>query len=86
MLAKYFNVGKRTLADIYRQDVQVAQDELALQRAINLLEKSKVDLLSLLNDDVNKEIDAESAGINVNLSEQDLQRIVAETGFTKNCC
>ncbi|HRE40916.1 MAG TPA: TolC family protein [Ignavibacteria bacterium] len=78
LVREYFNVGKRTLADIYRQDVQVAQDELALQRAINLLEKSKVDLLSLLNDDVNKEIDAESAGINVNLSEQDLQRIVAE--------
>lgn len=78
LVREYFNVGKRTLADIYRQDVQVAQDELALQRSVNVLEKSKVDLLSALNDDVNKNIRAESSGINVNLSESELQRILTE--------
>ncbi|MEP7145669.1 MAG: TolC family protein, partial [bacterium] len=50
-IKEFMNVGKRTLADVYRQDVQVAQNELLLERSKNELAKSKVDLLLAINTD-----------------------------------
>lgn len=49
-------VGRGTIGDVYRQDVQVAQNELALERAKNQLRKSKVDLLTVLYDDITADI------------------------------
>jgi outer membrane protein len=40
----FVEVGRRTLTDIYTQDVQVAQNELALEQAKNNLNKSISDL------------------------------------------
>jgi len=55
-IQEYVNVGKRTVSEIYKQDVQVAQDELNLERALNDLKKAKVDLLFSMNSDVDAEI------------------------------
>lgn len=40
----FVEVGKRTLTDVYQQDVQVAQNELALEQSKNNLNKSISDL------------------------------------------
>jgi outer membrane protein len=41
----FVEAGKRTLSDVYRQDVQVAQNELAVEQSKNNLEKSIADLV-----------------------------------------
>lgn len=41
----FVEAGKRTKSDVYRQDVQVAQNELAVEQAKNNLEKSVADLV-----------------------------------------
>lgn len=48
-------VGAVALADVYRQQVQTANDELALIRAQQTFETAKTDLLSYLSLDVYKE-------------------------------
>jgi outer membrane protein len=40
----FVEVGKKTLADVYKQDVVVAQNELAVEQAKNNLDKSIADL------------------------------------------
>lgn len=55
-IKEYVNVGKRTQSDIYKQDVQVAQNELKVLTSENDFSKSKVDFLNTLYDDVNKSI------------------------------
>ncbi|MBL7129574.1 MAG: TolC family protein [Ignavibacteria bacterium] len=75
-IKEYFNVGKITMADVYKQEVQVAQDELSLERAKNDFKKAKVDLLFAMNDDINKEYDMDSKGIESDLSEADLKLIL----------
>lgn len=76
-IREIINVGRGTLADLYRQDVQVATDEINLQRSENILAKSKVDLLNAMSDDVNKPISASGQGINTQLSNEQLAQIVA---------
>lgn len=73
---EYMNVGKRTLADVYRQDVQVAQNELVVERSKNELKKSKVDLLLAMNTDMNKEYSVSDNNIQTNLSETELKVIL----------
>lgn len=75
-IREIINVGRGTIADLYRQDVQVATDEINLQRSENLLARSKVDLLNAMNDDVNKNITASGQGINTELSNEQLAQIV----------
>lgn len=41
----FVEVGKRTLSDVYKQDVVVAQNELAVEQSINNLDKSIADLV-----------------------------------------
>jgi outer membrane protein len=76
-IREIINVGRGTIGDLYKQDVQVATDELNLQRSQNVLEKSKVDLLNAMNDDVNKPVTASAQGINVNITNEELAGIVA---------
>ncbi|MCX7877271.1 MAG: TolC family protein [Ignavibacteria bacterium] len=70
-IKKFVEVGKKTLSDVYRQDVIVAQNELAVEQAKNNLEKSLADLafdakLSLSrnytvnNDEFNTETDLQA--------------------------
>lgn len=73
---EFMNVGKRTIADVYRQDVQVAQNELLLERSINEFKKSKVDLLLAMNTDMNKDFSPSDAGIAAELSDENLKLIM----------
>lgn len=74
-IKEYVRVGKKIQADIYRQDVQVAQDELNLESSLNDLKKSKIDLLNTLNENVNKEytLDAKDIKSDYSLSELKLK-------------
>ncbi|MEO8447853.1 MAG: TolC family protein, partial [bacterium] len=82
MVKEFMNVGKKTLADVYRQDVQVAQNELALERSKNELKKSKVDLLFAINTDINKEYVISEASVNTNLTDADLKTILDRNSNT----
>lgn len=55
-IKEYVNVGKKTMSEVYKQDVQVGQNELTLVSSKNDFEKAKVDFLNTLNDDVTKSI------------------------------
>jgi outer membrane protein len=55
-IKEYVLVGKKTQSDVLKQDVQVGQNELTLVTSKNDFEKSKVDFLAALNDDVTKSI------------------------------
>ena len=70
---EYMNVGKRTIADVYRQDVQVAQNELLLERSENDFKKSKVDLLLDMNTNMDKEYSVSDENIQTNLSTPELK-------------
>lgn len=82
-IQEYMNVGKKTISDVYKQDVLVAQNELALERSINELEKSKVDLLFSMNSDMNSKIEVSDQSINLDLTETELQSIVNKSSNTE---
>jgi outer membrane protein len=75
-IKEYVNVGKKTVSEIYKQDVQVAQNELSLEQSKNDYSKSKIDLLYAMNDDVNKNIAIDSKDINANLTVAELKAIL----------
>jgi len=67
-------VGSVAIADVYRQQVQTANDELALINAQNTFDNSKADLQFFLSVDVSKEYDFNDPTIaadtaNMNLAE-----------------
>lgn len=72
-IKEYVNVGKKTQSDIYKQDVQVAQNELSVLSSENEYEKSKVEFLNTLNDDVTKSISLEYSSIYIPLTLSELQ-------------
>lgn len=80
---EFMNVGKRTMADVYRQDVQVAQNELLLERSKNDFEKSKVDLLLAMNTDMNKQYSVSDGNIRTDLTEPELQAILDKNSDTE---
>lgn len=82
-IKEYMNVGKKTISDVYKQDVIVAQNELILERSINEYDKSKVDLLFAMNADMNSKIEVSDENLNVNLSESELQSIVNKNSNTE---
>ncbi len=75
-IKEYYNVGKKTIADVYKQEVQVAQNELSLEQSKNDFRKSKVDLLLVMNEDVNKEFTVDPQGIKPDLSKEELGLIL----------
>lgn len=75
---EFMNVGKRTIADVYRQDVQVAQNELALERAMNDFEKSQIDLLLSMNADFTESYRISDPDIVADLTENELQSIMSK--------
>ncbi len=87
-IKEYVNVGKKTLADVYKQDVLVAQNELTLEQSKNDLDKSKVDLLYSMTEDVNKMIVIEVKDIQFASTLAELNKIVAKNsdvdGLTKS--
>lgn len=75
-IKEYVNVGKKTMSDVYKQDVQVAQDELTLEQSRNDLKKAKVELLYAMYEDVNKEIQVNTQEIFVDYTLKELQEIL----------
>lgn len=76
MIKEYVNVGKKTIAEIYKQDVQVAQDELSLEKSKNDYEKSKVELLTVMYDNLDRDILPVSEGLNLSMENQDLKFVL----------
>lgn len=76
-IKEYVNVGKKTMSDVYKQDVQVAQDELTLEQSRNDLKKAKVELLYAMYDDVNKEIQVNTQEVFIDYTLKELQDMLA---------
>lgn len=66
-------VGALSLADVYRQQSQVSQDELALIRAQNEYDKSKADLVALIGLDVSAEYRFADPALQSELNSLDVQ-------------
>jgi outer membrane protein len=75
-IKEYVNVGKKTMSDVYKQDVQVAQDELTLEQSRNDLKKAKVELLYAMYDDVNKEIQVNTEEVYINYTLKELAEML----------
>jgi outer membrane protein len=76
LIKEYVNVGKKTVSDIYKQDAQVAQNELDLETARNNLSKSKIALLTSMNVDLNTQFEIDPKYKNVSLNTSDLTPIL----------
>lgn len=72
----FVEVGTKTQSDIYKQDVVVAQNELATEQARNNLDKSFADLAFDSNLPQNRTYDVDSTEFNVNVSNDELERYV----------
>jgi outer membrane protein len=79
----FMEVGKRTLSDVYKQDVLVSQNELKVEQSRNEVNKSKVDLLFVINDNINRQYNIRQNDININYSVNDLRLIVNKTSNTQ---
>lgn len=78
-IKEFVNVGKKTVSDVYKQDVQVAQNELALEQSNNDFDKAKVTLLFTMNDDINKSYVVDSKDIKSDYTMVQLKTIVDQT-------
>lgn len=82
-IKEYMNVGKKTISDVYKQDVQVAQNELILQRSINEFDKSKVELLYVMNTNMNRDILPSDDNLKTELSEEELKNVLNKNSNTE---
>ncbi len=71
-------VGALSIADVYRQQSQVAQDELDLIRAKNAYETSKLDVVALVGLDVNNEYLFTTEGIDVKADSSEMAETLAK--------
>ncbi len=75
-IKEYVNVGKKTQSEVYKQDVQVAQNEMSVLSSANELSKSKVELLNAMNEDISKTIIVDNTGIFVPTQLSELQSVL----------
>jgi len=75
-IKEYVYVGKKTVSEVYKQDVQVAQNELQLEQSKNDFNKAKVDLLYAMNDDLDKNYVVDARDIKADLTVADLKVIL----------
>jgi len=75
----YMEVGKKTLSDVYKQDVLVSQNELKVEQSKNDVNKSKVDLLFNMNDDINRNYAVRQSDVDTNYSVSQLRLVVDRT-------
>lgn len=76
-IKEYVNVGKKTQSEVYKQDVQVAQNEMSVLSSANELSKSKVELLNAMNEDISKTIIVDNTGIFVPTQLNELQSVLS---------
>ncbi len=76
-IKEYVNVGKKTQSEVYKQDVQVAQNEMSVLSSANELSKSKVELLNAMNEDISKTIIVDNSGIFVPTQLSELQSVLS---------
>ncbi|GEM_PF-167867 len=76
-IKEYVNVGKKTQSEVYKQDVQVAQNEMSVLSSANELSKSKVELLNAMNEDISKTIIVDNTGIFVPTQLSELQSVLS---------
>ncbi len=77
-IKEYVNVGKKTVSEVYKQDVQVAQNELSVLSSKNDVSKSKVDLLSVMNEDVARTVTVDASGIYIPEQLSELKTVMAK--------
>lgn len=74
-IKEYVNIGVKRASEIYKQDAQVAQNELDLERAKNDFSKAKVELLATMYDNINRDIIITSDGLDISFDIVELQKI-----------
>jgi len=75
-IQEYVNVGSKTISDVYKQDAQVAQNELDLESASSNLFKARVDLLNAMSLNLDKEFEIDPKFKNISMSASDLLPIL----------
>ncbi|MCI0449097.1 MAG: TolC family protein [Chlorobi bacterium] len=78
----FVEVGRRTVSDIYQQDVVVAQNELAVEQAKNNLNKSISDLAFDANLPMDKTYAVNKEEFNVNVPYETLDAYVSQNSNT----
>ena len=79
-IKEIFDVGRGTIGDVYRQDVIVAQNELALERSRNELSKAKEELLSVMYEKIGSEIAVLPGEIKSEYETEELEMILRSVG------
>lgn len=78
----FVEVGKRTLSDVYQQDVVVAQNELLVEQAKNNLNKSISDLAYNSNLPLDKNYGVNSTEFNTEIAYENLEAYVIQNQNT----
>jgi len=78
----FVEVGRRTVSDIYRQDVVVAQNELAVEQANNNLNKSISDLAFDSNLPMDKNYSVNKEEFNIRVPYETLEAYVSQNSNT----
>ncbi len=79
----FVDVGKRTLADVYQQDVVVAQNELLVEQAKNNLNKSISDLAFNANLPLEKNYAVNETEFNTDISYENLEAYMVQNQNTE---
>jgi outer membrane protein len=78
----FVDVGRRTLTDVYTQDVEVAQNELAVERSINNVNKSIKDLAFDANLPAEREYAVNMREFNIDIPFESIEAYVMQNSNT----